>query len=407
MSEIFKLENESDDEFIARIYKSKLELNLNNKEIHEKLNKAMGTSYGESTLRCKAQSINIGIDIGIEKALSNNGESELIKELEEKKIELEEKTSVFIKEKIKFQDQRREFNKNYRPEARFENIVNVMVDSIEELNKVKPLIPNLNIIENDGITEAVLLASDWHLYGKWDNKFGRYNCDIAKRRIEELLERVIKHCKLHKVSTLNLELLGDNISGRIHSSAQVESEEDVMTQAMGLCEVMGNVVEILANKIENIKVYSVIGNHSRLDQNKKNNQKGESLERLVPWFLKTRLKDFKNVEICTNANIDDTIVVFDVLNTKLVGVHGDLDSPATVVNNMIKLLKIIPDEVNCGHLHHHFEKEEFEIEVVQNGSMGGTDTYASDIRRSGRPMQKLRIYNEEGLLCSYKIKLRI
>ena len=72
---------------------------------------------------------------------------------------------------------------------------------------------------------------------------------------------------------------------------------------------------------------------------------------------------------------------------------------------MIKMFRVFPDEVHMGHRHHHFEKEEYDIEVNQNGSLQSTDTYAFNIRKSGKAMQKLNIYNKDGRLCSYKIKL--
>lgn len=398
-NEIKKREEETKNGFIHRVFSSKIENNMKNSDCRDVINRELGTDYAESSLRGIYKVYEETYEEIVEK-LKTNGNNEEIDKLEEKILELK-------KERVKTQDQRREYNKLIRTDARFEHLVNIVIEETQKLNKTKPLEPKFDIVDNDGVTEAIALFSDWHLYGRWNNNFGRYDCEIAKRRIEELIGYIIAHCRLHKVSTLHVELLGDNISGRIHQSSQVESEEDVITQAMGLCEVMGNVIFELSKKIENVKVYSVIGNHARIDQNKKNNQKGENLERLVPWFLKHRLEKLDNVEICTWANIDDTIVLFDVLEKKIVGVHGDLDNPSVVVNNMIKMLRVIPDEIHSGHLHHHLEKEEYEIETVQNGSLGGTDTYASDIRKTGRPMQKLRIYNEQGLLCSYKIKLTI
>lgn len=402
MEELLKRkQDESQNEYIARIYKNKVELNLTNKMCMEVINAELNKDYAESSLRSVAYPFTEGYELGFERALSQREASEsnsIIEELEQKKEEI-------IKEKIKLQDQRREFHKTYRPEARFENILSVIREEIQRLNEYRPLTPTYNIEKNDGKKHAVLLASDWHLYAFFKNRFGEYNSELAKKRIEDLLNKTIKYCQLHEVDTLHLEILGDNMSGGIHWGSKVESEEDSISQIMKLSEIMSDFTSKLADKIQNVKVYSVIGNHSRLNMSKTDNQKGENLERIVPWFMETRLKKYKNIEICTEANVDDGIILFDVLNTKIVGLHGDLDKITSVVDDMIKMLKVIPDEINMGHYHHHYEKEEYDIEVCINGSLQGTDTYASNIRKSGRPMQKLRIYNEEGLLCSYKIKL--
>ena len=73
---------------------------------------------------------------------------------------------------------------------------------------------------------------------------------------------------------------------------------------------------------------------------------------------------------------------------------------------MIKMFKIIPDEIHMGHYHTDMEMTEYDISVIVNGSLQGTDTFAKKIRKSGTPLQKLIIYNEDGNLCEYKIKLK-
>ena len=49
-SDIFKKrEDEILEEYLARIYRSKIELGLTNKEIANKINEELGTHYGQST----------------------------------------------------------------------------------------------------------------------------------------------------------------------------------------------------------------------------------------------------------------------------------------------------------------------------------------------------------------------
>lgn len=332
--------------------------------------------------------------------IKNNSFSgdEIVKEIETKKLELE-------KEKIRVQDQKREYRNYLRADARFERMLEVLNKEIKNINKIRPLTYDDSRITDKGSNEAVLMASDWHIDAMFNNAFGQYNLEIAKRRIEDLMTKVATYCKVNDVSTLHIELLGDNISGGIHWSSKVESEEDCVSQVMTLCELLTSFISELAKRIDNVKVYSVIGNHSRINMNKNDNMTGENLERLVPFYLKARLSDVRNVLINDNANIDDGIIMYDVINTKIIGVHGDLDRPTQVINNLTKMLRVFADEYHLGHLHHHYEKEEYDMEVVINGSLQGTDNYAKNIRKSGRPMQKLMIYNEEGKLCTYKIKL--
>lgn len=339
------------------------------------------------------------------------GDEEL-NQLEENDIlrEIEEKTMELQKEKKKMQDQRRELKKYVDSQARFEHLVETMEECIFELNKTNPIKYSPQVVLDEfrlRTNEAVLMCSDWHIGAKFDNILGKYNYEIAEKRINELLRKTVEYCELNEVRTLHVELLGDMISGLIHISSKVEAEEDAIGQIMKLCMLLEGFLKVLSDKIPNVKVYTAIGNHSRLCPNIKDNQEGENFERLIPFYLKNRIEGkLENVTIMEEANLDDCIVAYNVLNTTIFGVHGDLDKPSDVVDNMIKMFKVIPDEIHMGHYHTDMEKTEYDISVIVNGSLQGTDTFAKKIRKSGSPLQKLVIYNDEGSLCEYKIKLR-
>ena len=310
------------------------------------------------------------------------------------------------KMKIQYQDQRREYRKYVRESGRFDHLVSELTKSVKVLNKEKPLFnthkQKIRILENN---EAVLMTSDWHIGANFKNYFAEYSIDIAKKRIKELTEKTVEYCLANNVSTLHVELLGDSLDGSIHTSARIESEEDVISELMIYCEVLSEMINELSIFIPYIKVHSVIGNHTRITPNKKESITKENFERLVPFYLKARLTAIDNIEII-NSSIDDTIDVYEVKGQTIFCVHGDLDSPQNAVSKLSAMLKIFPDEVHMGHYHKHFEMDNYDMETVVNGSLKGTDNYAKEKRLSGSPMQKLMIYNEEGKLCTYKIKLK-
>ena len=334
--------------------------------------------------------------------MSNFDENDLLKEIEEK-------TMVMQMEKKKMQDQRRELKKYVDSQARFKHLLETMKECVDELNATNPITYKPRIVSHGVIedsNEGVLICSDWHIGAKFENALGKYNYDIANNRIEELLANALTYCSVNNVTTLHVELLGDMMSGLIHVSSKVEAEEDAVSQLMTLCDLLSHFIKELSYKIDKVNIYTAIGNHSRLCPNIKENQEGENFERLIPYFLKHRLDKLTNVTICEEANIDDCILTFDVCDTKVFGVHGDLDKPSDVVDNMIKMFKVIPDEIHMGHYHTDMEKTEYDIETIVNGSLQGTDTFAKKIRKSGKPLQKLRIYNENGCVCEYKIRLK-
>lgn len=395
--ELLKMENESNQEYGIRLYSNKIQYGLSNKDCYDIYVANTGDTRAESSVRCEFASILKGYELGFEKAMEGR-DTELVRELEDKRLDLE-------KEKIRFQDQKREYKKYLRQDARFEHIANTIKEEVSKVNKSNPIM-YMNTYKNDkAVNQAVIQCGDWHIGAKFNNYFGRYDIGIAKERVNELLDRTIQYCKFHDVRVLHVELLGDNQNGLIHIGSRIESDEDVISQTMTLCEILSNFISELANNIPCVNVYTCMGNHARVSANLSDSMEKENLERIIPWYLETRLKDFDNVEIKDNV-IDDGIIMYDVFNTKILAVHGNLDKPTNVVDNMIKMLRMFPDEIHLAHYHHHFEKEEYDIEVSINGTLMGTDTYAKNIRKCGKPMQKLRIYNEDGLLCTYKLKLR-
>ena len=398
-------ENESLLNYFNRITRDRKELDLSYEQWQELL---IGENkYSSENCRKAYYIISPLLEI-----LSEDEKNRIIEGIESKE-ELERlikanKEALLENEKMKiqYQDQRREYRKYVRESGRFDHLVSELTKSVKVLNKEKPLFnthkQKIRILENN---EAVLMTSDWHIGANFKNYFAEYSIDIAKKRIKELTEKTVEYCLANNVSTLHVELLGDSLDGSIHTSARIESEEDVISELMIYCEVLSEMINELSIFIPYIKVHSVIGNHTRITPNKKESITKENFERLVPFYLKARLTAIDNIEI-TNSSIDDTIDVYEVKGQTIFCVHGDLDSPQNAVSKLSAMLKVFPDEVHMGHYHKHFEMDNYDMETVVNGSLKGTDNYTKEKRLSGSPMQKLMIYNEEGKLCTYKIKLK-
>lgn len=386
-----KKDNESKEHYIYRMYNNKIENNLTNKEVANIINKELDSDYQESYFR----GIYKNFKIGYEEALENNSTNNELQELEEKRKELE-------KEKIKYRDQKREYQNYLRADARFEHLKNEISKSISELKELKSF--EVKEIDNNIKTEAVQILSDWHCGIKEKNYWNEINIDILKKRIEYLQNKIISVCKLHNVQVLHTEILGDMINGLIHVSTRISNEEDIISQTMICSEILSNMLYNLAKEIPNIKVYSSIGNHGRCVANKTDSIDTENFERLLPWYLKERLKNITNIEFCDNY-YDEGIIVYKFLNETIFAVHGHEDKIGTVINDLSQMLKMFPTEIHMGHYHSYYEKDNHDISVVVNGTASGVDKYAKSIRKTGSPNQILMIYTDKGKECTYKIKL--
>lgn len=395
MSELKKKDNESLLQYRARLYRDKINIGLNNREIYELYIKETGDTIAESSCRCSASTYNQALEDTLESIAEDNG-SEALQELEDKRMELE-------KEKVRLQDQKREYKALLRTDARFEHLVNEMKKSIMELNKDIPLSNSYVGERRAENSHAVLILSDWHFGIEDKNYWNEINIEIAIKRINKLKTKVIEHCKLHNVETLHIELLGDMINGFLHLGTRVSNEEDVIKQTMHCAEVLCRVINELSLEIPNIKVYSADGNHGRCSANKKESISTENFEKLIPWYMEGRLNN--NVEIIDNEYEHD-IIIYKFLNETIFAVHGHNDSIKSAISDLTDMFKIFPTELHMGHYHAYQEFDKHSTTTTVNGTLSGVDMYAKDIRKTSEPIQTLAIYNEDGRVCTYKIKVK-
>jgi len=325
---------------------------------------------------------------------------EILEEYEQKRLELE-------KSKIKFYDQKREFRKLLREQARFEHLKEELHKSIAELAKSKPLNFKSSIITHYSNREAVLGLADWHKGLFVQNYWNEFNNQEFERRIKRLVEKTIEYCKEQKVATLHVVSLGDLINGYIKVNARITNEEDVIKQTQSVAETIAEMLAEFAGYFGHIKFYSVVDNHSRLSPNKEDSITSENFMHLIPWYLNARLKHIPNIEIVDN-DIDEEIAVINVCGKKIFATHGHRDSLKNIVQDLTLMLRDFPDYIMTGHLHHLYENEIHGVEVIMIPSLSGVDQYSKEIRKTNKPAQRLIIFdNFEGRLCTYNILLDI
>lgn len=299
------------------------------------------------------------------------------------------------KEKCRVQDQKREYNKLLREQARYEHLVDRMEKAIEA---VEPLHLEGCYQPNPTGIEAVLILSDFHYGLKVDNVLNEYNTDIAKERLSTLLNKVVYYCNIHKVQKLHLGLAGDLICGAIHLQSRVAAEEDLISQVINVSELLANFINSLKGAIPEVKVWGVIGNHSRINADKKSNLPTENFERLIFKYIEMRLS---GVTVATNG-LEDWIT-FKVRNQLVFMTHGDKDSLSNIKLHAVNLLGKVPDRIYFGHIHHMNIKDDNGTEIVVNGSIVSTDEYAMGLRVHTKPYQILQVFNKD--VCTYKLEL--
>lgn len=343
--------------------------------------------------------------------MASNQSLDSVNDIEDLLQELEQKRQEIYKEKQKLSDERTALNRRLREEARLEADLDYLHKCIVQRGKNvlfngdedRDLYRIHEWFESDEAT--IVCLSDLHLGLTTDNNFGKYDLDIAKRRLENYLlyidaiDPYTENCYVF--------LLGDLISGGLHTTIKLEEREQAIEQTQIASELIANFVYELSLKFKNVYVNGVAGNHSRIgfkDEVLRNNR----LDNIVPWYMKASLKHVENIHFIDEQNIDPTIGSVEILGNTYWLVHGDFDSfDKKGISNLVLQNKQIPAAIFYGHLHSCSYQEIAGVQMVRSGSLCGTsDNYTVQNRISGIPSQMVCIVDDNGISSLHPVKLK-
>lgn len=300
------------------------------------------------------------------------------------------KTEVY-KEKIKYQDARREYRKELTSEARFENLIDVLKQEIANLDDLPLYHYGERIEKTKQPKDAILALSDWHIGAIIDTQWNCYSIDIAKERMEQLLKKVKRYLLNYNITNLVVEVNGDMVHGLINVSNRVQSEEDVVSQIIIVSDMLSYFINELKPYVKNLKVVTTLGNHGRLIPNKKESINKENMEMLIPEFLKLKLD--KDINILTSNGLD--FIKYNIGNRIICLSHGQYDKVNEVIEDFSKIYKCVPNEIHLGHTHSYKDINDSNIYITVNGSLMGSDEYAVNLRKITKPSQSLIVYDED------------
>ena len=322
---------------------------------------------------------------------ANELTEEMVKRLQSKKDEE-------YKERVRLQDARREYNKELRIEARYENLVDVLKKNLQDFNlgDTSTFGEKHLRIENKTKKCAVLMISDWHYGVVCDNQWNLYNCEIAEQRAEQLIEKTKKYILSLGITDMVVEVNGDMVEGLIHVGNRVSSEESVVEQIVHVSKLLAKCINSLKPYLNSLKAVTTLGNHGRLTPNRKDQgDEKENFELLIPEMLRMILD--KDIPIISSQGMD--FVKYDFNGRTICLTHGHHDKVNSAINNMIRVFKEVPDEVHIGHTHHHHDINDSNIYVVVNGSIKGTDDFGLGTTRCvTKPSQNLIVYGEDRMV---------
>lgn len=392
-----RMPDESQDQYFYRICSMKDSLGFTWPQMAEIFNKEFGCNNGDTSYRKKWAAFKSVFEANADKLV---GEDKYLEEIRQATDEL-------YKAKRQLYDQRREYNKILVSDARADNLTERLIEAANVV-PLKNYSDMFVLDERNSNKEALLCVSDWHYGSTSNNIWNTYNVDICKQRVAKLFTKTVDALQEHDIYTIHIVLLGDLVSGAIHTGVRVASEENTCEQLMHVSEMIASFINELSIYVDNINVYSTYGNHARTVQDKKDSVHADNMERIIGWWLRQRLKDNCKISVIDSAYYE--FIYFDICGYNIVCTHGDLDKLKDIgvtINSVFskKYSKSI-DYTFSGDKHHIESFEQFGIESTLVGSLCGTDEYANNRRLYSNPTQTLCIFTpDDGKLCTYNIKL--
>lgn len=383
----FKLEpGETERHFIWRVYKYMDDTgNISQDEAGEICNRELRVDYDESRHRKIYQSFsNMWKEVKEEYIQDDN--------LRERLDLIDEREDSLYKTKVRAWDALREKRKTLRDEARIEEVFEFIVDVAKTIEPYKFIERDIKLTGNNS---SILQLSDWHMGEDFKNFWGSFSPEILEDKVTDLIHRTVWHCKRNNIGTLYVCSLGDMISGNIHVSSRVADTLDSIEQIMRVSELMTYLLHTLSEYGLQIKYISTLDNHSRINKNYKEHIEKESFAKIMDWYILGRIIDnlkYDNIEIISNI-IDDNIGYFKIDDKVFYCVHGHLDNPKTVIEDLSMSVGIKADYVLMGHYHSFAINEKYFAKCIINGSLSGVGEYAKGKRLFSNSSQNLIMFH--------------
>lgn len=388
-----RFQGESDEELIYRITSDKEKIG-SWQDVADILNELLGTEYTESKFRKQRQAFDKMLAANMGKFADTEKQ---IKEIELQKRELE-------RAKIQFRDERNAWQRQNYSAARADQCLDYLEKQMKNLGRtyfdVAPIQEG-----GDDSTSIIVPIADLHIGMSFDSYWGKYNTEIAKKEINWYLNKVIDIAKTHNAKTAYVLCLGDEISGNIHKTIQVQNRENIIDQIKIASEFISSFCYELSRVFTDVYFYSVNGNHSRIDK-KKDAVKDERLDDIVSWSVGNMLHHIENFHPMLDSNIDSTIGQLNIFSKHYVFVHGELDNLTTTgVGNLSTMLGFVPDYIISAHRHTSAYSCNG-VDVYQTGSfVPSGDDHTIQSRLCGSASQTVLVCDYDGVKCSYNVKL--
>ena len=288
------------------------------------------------------------------------------------------------KERQKLSDEKLEYNRWLREEARDELICEKFCDAVRAL-------PNLPLPEPiprvRGAKEGILCFADAHygvefaIKGLYGEVINQYSPEIFEARMEQLLASTIEKAQKEGLTRIKVFSLGDELDGILRASQLMKLRygvvESTIKYADYICRWLARLTQYVC-----VDFQMTMGNHTELRM--LNQPKGtfinDNMSKIIKEFIDVRMSENPNFTMITNESglIYDNILGFNVL-----GIHGEVKNLSVAIKNFSNMYNTQIDILIGGHLHHyHAEGVGVNRDTIGVPSIVGVDEYSMSIGKT-------------------------
>lgn len=293
-----------------------------------------------------------------------------------------------------------------------------------------PPIPKPVSTKQGTATETLLLQlSDWHAYEIVDPErmrgFNAYDADIFGRRVKRVVTNAL-HIKARMergggwaFPTLVIGANGDFVSGTIHELERHTDAPHIVAAVYGCAHVFAQAVRELSTAFPRVEVFCTAGNHGRLPDARRMQQKDptRNWDSLIYLIARDLLREAKHIRWFIPNSYS---VAFDIVGWRFLQTHGhDVRSwnqiPHYGINRLVGNLNALESSLNrainyflLGHFHNKTSLEHAAGEWFVNGSLiGGNEFSMQAMGRVDKPCQwMVAVHPDHGVTHRWPLDAR-
>lgn len=319
-----------------------------------------------------------------------------------------------FRERQKMRDLNRQITAEVRAQSRSELLRETIQEAIKGLPSFRaPFHPVSDEDRNRRLLVGIgdiHFGADIEVRGLMGEMINGYNENVFQNRMWDLLEELTDIADKEDICEMDICFVGDLLDGMLRQSQLMRLQYGVVESTMRFSEFLATWLSELS-LAHKINVYGAMGNHSEIRplNSKKGDFEEENLERIIFWYLKSRLSDNPNVHIEMNIR---NVAFFESAGYNVLLIHGDGEqSLDKIAANAITQYGRPIDFVICGHKHREMEfpsgmSPRGDTTIIRVPSVCGVDSYAMRKGYNGQPGATAMVLEAGyGRRCVYPIRL--